>query len=213
MRRFVVVSSALFVALLAGPISGAGAIPNPAGTGVTTCAGAWTGAALGFIPPLKNGGTSTSLEIEIKATIKPCTTVGGGPTPASGNLIGKGIINHVAANSCATVFAGLSGSNTFTFAATARLIEQITWAPSSISPTKVIFPTIKETSPALATQPVAFSDSPGTAGGSYPTAAATQTLKTVKTDAMILSAAAGDCGSAGGVASLVLRAPGTTGKY
>src|SRR5579871_587119 len=192
MRRFVVVSSALFVALLAGPVSGASAIPNPA-TGSITCGAAWGPAVMHFIPALSNTGTSTSEEIEIKATIKTCA--GGTPPSTSGLLVGKGVITGPAGrNKCAVFFAGLAGTRTFAFSS--QFTAVINWTPTANGTTKATFPVVHVISPSVASAgngPVTFTTPGGTAFLSY-AGAATQTMKTVKTYNMIRSGGAGDCG-------------------
>lgn len=184
--------------------------PNVLGTGHTTCTGAWTG-TLQFNPPLKNGGTATNEEISIMAVAKPCT--GGTPTPTLGKIIGKGIIHGAAANSCAHIpLAPPGGTHVNTFLAPG-FYEGISWTPATITSTSINFPTVRvvTTTP---TAPVKFkATGPTTAGSSYADPAATETLSTTKTYAVIKSAGAGDCGSTSGVSSLTLRAAGTGGTF
>ena len=184
--------------------------PNVLGTGHTKCTGAWTG-ILRFGPPLINGGTATNEEISITAVAKPC--VGGTPTPTLGKIVGKGIIHGAAANSCAHIpLAPPGGTHVATFLAPG-FYEGIAWTPAAIASTSINFPTIRVTTTTPAA-PVKFTmTGPTTAGSSYADPAATETLSTAKTYAMIKSAGAGDCGSTGGVSSLTLRAAGTTGTF
>ncbi|HXQ61732.1 MAG TPA: hypothetical protein VN796_05315 [Acidimicrobiales bacterium] len=205
-RRAVLVMGAVVVSLLVIPVGVASARllvrSDPVATGVTNCGGAWTG-TLKFTPPLINGGTSTSEEISLKATAKPCA--GGTPPPVKGKINGKGVIFGTGANNCATVFAG----GTFSFS-TAQFVEVIKWNPTSISPSRASFPSVTEGNVVDAPY-VNFFFNVGVIAGSYSPFATTQSITTVKTLATITGPA--DCGSTGGVASLAIRGAQSTGSY
>ncbi len=188
--------------------SSAGASANVLGVGSPNCAGAWTG-VLRFMPALRTAGTATTEEIEIQAVAKPCSF--GTPVPTKGTIIGKGVVQGPGANSCAVFTNPPPGNVVVPFST--NFFEHVTWTPAAIVGTSVNFPSVTVRTTAL-NQPVQFRSptTPVVAGSSYaPTV--TQKLLTVKTLAVILSAAAGDCGNATGVTNLVIRPAGTAGVF
>jgi len=208
-RRAFMIAAAL-VPLVVVPVGVASATGQAiVGTGTKTCGGTWVG-TLSFVPHLTKAGPPTSDEVVyLKATARPCH--GGNPTVSEGKIFGRSESKQFGANLCATVFKASPPGGAFTWVFPFRF-ETVTWVPA-LALTNVSFPTMKVTTPALATGTVNFSSVGGTAVGSFPTVAATQSMNTVKSDAAIRSAGPGDCGSAGGVASLAIRAAGTTGTF
>jgi hypothetical protein len=208
-RRTVVVMATVGVSLLVIPVGVASARllarSDPVGTGVTTCASHWTG-TLTFRPNLINAGASTSEEITIKAEAKTCT--GGIPTPTKGLINGKGVILGPGANNCATAFAG---GGTFPFS-TPGYVEAIKWDPTSISASTALFPSVTESNTADPPY-VNLLFNAGTVTGSYSPYATTQSLTSVKKLAIITGATAGNCGSTGGLHTLAIRGPLSTGSF
>jgi hypothetical protein len=179
---------------------------NIVGAGIENCAGAWTG-KITFNPRLKNGGASPVETVKIKAVAKVCA--GGAPVATLGKVIASVTINAPGANNCANVFPIPPGAVNVPIPFT----EQINWN-AGVAPTQVAFPsgTITTTVPAA---PVTFSATGPTVGGtSYPTAAANQSINTVRTYANIMLNGANRCGGVGlGIASLNIRAAGTNGTF
>jgi len=206
-RRSVLLMAAALVSVLAIPVGGAGAqTDNVIGTGNPTCTGAWSG-KITFAPPLKNGGVATGEKATIKATAKPCTS--GVPVPTKGTLSGTEVITGAGANNCALLLPPPPAAVTIAFA----WLEKIKWHPSNIHFTQVAYPSATVTSTVTAA-PVTFgATGPTTAGSSYVTAAATQSVNTVKTYAVITGGTAGNCGNASGLASVAISAVGTTGTF
>lgn len=151
----------------AGPVA---ALNPPPGTGTTTCSAGYTG-KVAFLPALKAGGTSTTEEVEITLSFSGCA--GGAPVPASGTFIAKGVVSGPGANNCSNWFAPWVGvtpgwsTNTFN---QAPLIGAITWSPTSISPSKVKFTTIRIRTAAAAPHRLRVQLPNGSVGVSYPLA-------------------------------------------
>jgi hypothetical protein len=206
-RRTVLFTAAALVSALAIPVGGAGAqTDNIIGLGNTTCTGAWSG-KITFAPPWKNGGVATAEKATIKATAKPCAS--GVPVPTKGTVSGTEVITGAGANNCSLILPPPPATVTIAF----PWLEKIKWHPSTIHFTQVAYPNATVTSTVTAA-PVTFgATGPTVAGSSYVSAAATQSVNTVKTYAVITGGTAGNCGNASGLASLVISPIGTTGTF
>ena len=95
---------------------------------------------------------------------------------------------------------------TNTLAFTSPLSDKISWTSSgaSVTATKVTFGALTMHSTGAQ---VTFSSTAGSATGSYPTTAASQALRTLKTNAYIW----GRCHSGGGLTYVTIRGSGTAG--
>ena len=200
-------AAVLLVALLGIPVAVAGAAtPNVVGSGTTTCyLGSPPLERISFVPPLKNGGTAAKEEVSIDVTLSSC--FGGTPTPRKGTLLAKGAFVAPGADNCANFFSATT-PYTNTLAFTSLLSDTITWTSSGppLTATKVTFGTLTMHSTGAQ---VTFSSTAGSATGSYPTTAASQALRTLKTNAYIL----GRCHVEGGLSYLTIRGSGTKGTY
>ncbi len=213
-RRSILTGAAMLVSLVVLPasVSSAQAHPYVVGTGITTCSTAWTG-KLKFSPPLVNAGVATSEEVTLKATVATCA--GGVPVPTSGALVWKGVISMAGANNCANYFATPAppgGTDTLTAAPGSLFGGAITWTPANIHSSSISFHFFTLTTTTLPAT-VTFTAPTVNVTGSYPTVAGTFTFNTVKTLAVILGAAAGNCGGLGGLAKLKIAAPGSSGTF
>ncbi len=199
--------AAAMVLVVAIPVGLASAqTNNVVGVGITNCAGAWTG-KITFAPPLRNGGVAVSETVRIKAKAKPC--VGGVPLPAKGALSGSATVNAAGANNCALLLPLPPAAVVIPV----PFLETIKWTPGIIHFSQIAFPseTVTSTVPAAT---VNFSGTgPTVAGSSFPMLAATQSINTVKTWAVITGAAPGNCGNASGLSNLMISFVGTTGTY
>jgi hypothetical protein len=197
-RNLVWVGAALVLCtLVVVPLGVASASPSRmiVGTGSPTCTGIV--GKLMFSPPLKTAGTSTHEEVHVNGKVFGCT--GGQPTPSSGKLVGKGIIHGTGSNKCSSYFP--TGVMTFT---SPGFFVEVEWV-GGITATRVDFPTLT-ISNAAPTAPEVFTGGPTPVTGSY-LPAETLSLSTVKTNATIVGATAGNCGSAGGLKKATFGAP------
>jgi hypothetical protein len=210
-RKAVLTGVAALATFLLLPVAASSAQVRPSvvGTGVTTCAGAWTGKVV-FTPPLVTGGTKTTEGVSITAKVATCT--GGTPTPTFGKLDGKGVINMAGANNCLNYFATPvppGGTDTLTFSPSFG--GAIYWSPTNINPSSYSLTSMTTTTTAPAS-PVTFSAPSVTVTGSY-AATGSFSFNTRKTVATILSAATGDCGSTSGLSKLKIAALGSAGNF
>jgi hypothetical protein len=198
---------AALVSVLALPVGGASAqTDNIVGLGNPVCTGAWTG-KISFAPALKNGGVATTEKVKINAKAKPCA--GGAPVPIKGTLTGNQVISTPGANNCALLLPAPPS----TVNVPIPFLETIKWDPGNIHFTKVAFPTESVTSTVPGATVTFSATGPTVAGSSYVSAAATQSINTVKTYAVITGGTLGNCGNASGLANLMISGVGTTGTY
>ena len=208
MRRGTLISVAALLVLIAVPASVAGAKVLPhgvTGTGHPTCTGAWVG-AIEFGPALTTTGTAPKETIELKAEAKPCA--GGVPVPTDGLVSSFKTFTATNANRCSNVLP-VTTATTRTDAI--PHVVKVMWDPAGINGTSISFPNWKVTS-TTAGSALTF-HSIGPAVGSYSNPLASISIKSVKSFATIWSAVAGNCGGAGGLSSLTIKAAGTTGTF
>jgi hypothetical protein len=201
MRRSLGLFGAAMVlcAVIAIPVGTASAVVI--GTGSPTCTsivGKFT-----FSPPLKTAGTATHEHVSVKGKVFGCA--GGVPVPVSGKLAGKGVIHGAGANACPSYFP--TGTMTFT---TPGFFAEVEWS-GGIEATKVFFPTLAITN-AGGASPEVFHGGPTAVTGSY-LPSETLALATVPSEAVITSAALGDCGSVGGLKHVAFGGTGSTGSF
>ncbi len=213
-RKTILVSAAALVPVVAISVGLAGAqipvhnvAPNVVGAGNPVCAGAWSGTYT-FNPPLTNGGAATTETIKFKGKAKPCA--GGVPVPVKGKVVAVLVVNGAGANNCLNIFPPLNSTVNFPI----PFVANVAWAPTNIAPTMVNFPSITVTSPPLGGMPINVSYMNGVvagAGNSYPTAAASVSIYTVKPWNTIMAGAGNNCPN--GLGNLAVSAAGTTGTF
>jgi hypothetical protein len=212
-RRSILTGAALLISLIVLPAttSSAQARPNVIGTGITHCNGGWN-RGLEFAPALTNVGPFGATDTVTLTTTMPACA-GGVPVPASGVVLGKGVINMAGATNCASYFTA-AATDVMNFGPGAAFTGKITWTPAAIVPSNFSLATITATS-GVPAAPVIFKGLPIAVSGSYPTPTAGKfKFHTVKSLATILSAAGTDnCGSPLGLRKLGIAAAGSKGKF
>jgi len=204
-------SASLAAVVIPGSMLGsAGAAPAITGHGIEHCGSGWAGTET-FVSPLKKGALATApIEIVyLRATAK-CT--GSGKSHLA-TIFGRGVITRNGANDCLAVFAPSPPGGVRPIPFAPRFWETISWAAAVVANTTVTFPLVNETTPAAAVGRVNTSGVGAAAVGSYAMAGASQSIFTVKSDAVIMSAGPGDCGNAAGVSVLAISPVGTTGTF